>query len=247
MSKVIYYLFSGFLLILSSNFVQSAFPQNAFSAGSNSSLTHPFNSIYESKNVTIIDTVGDIECSKSLHDKILQDNPTIFIALGDLCYNKDLTNFINTYNDFKKVDKLACVIGNHESLENANLKELKQALEYCGDHWFRKIANDTTLLIGLNHKVEGSTAQLFSAIVNKTPEDIQVYEIAAHNHLMAESSNGRWFISGAGGRSFFSFSTDPSWSFVNNKEHGYLQIKINNTDGNILSTHFYGLDGKLVH
>ena len=211
-------------------------------------MTHPFNSINESKNVTIIDAVGDIECSKNIHDKILQDNPTIFIALGDLCYNKDLTNFINTFNDFKKVDKLACVIGNHESLENANLKELKQALEYCGDHWFRKIANDTTLLIGLNtngnirlqsnwgkslvsnstfmegiknvllfahkpahsppgpdHKVESSTAQLFSAIVDKIPEDIEVYEIAAHNHLMAESSNGRWFISGAGGRSLFEF------------------------------------------
>jgi len=285
------YLCLALLLIICSNFIPIAFPENVSNTGNNSSLTHPSNSINESKNVTIIDAVGDIECSKNIHDKILQDNPTIFIALGDLCYNRNLTNFINTYNDFKKVDKLACVIGNHESLENANLKELKQALEYCGDHWFRKIANDTTLLIGLNtngnirlqsnwgkslvlnltfmdgiknvllfahkpahsppgpdHKVVRSSAQLFSAIVDKIPEDIEVYEIAAHNHLMAESSNGRWFISGAGGRSLYDFSTDSSWSLVNNKEFGYLQIKINNTDGNVLSTHFYGFDdGKLIH
>lgn len=28
-----------------------------------------------------------------------------------------------------------------------------------------------------------------------------VGDIEAHNHIMAESGNGRWFISGAGGRS----------------------------------------------
>lgn len=64
---------------------------------------------------------------------------------------------------------------------------------------------------------------------------------------MAESSNGQWFISGAGGRRLYEFSTDPSRSFVNNKEHGYLQIRINNTDGLVLSTNFYRLDGKLIH
>ena len=63
---------------------------------------------------------------------------------------------------------------------------------------------------------------------------------------MAVSTNDHWFISGAGGKSLYEFTPDLAWSFVNNKDYGYLQIKLNNTDGRILNTHFYGLDGKLI-
>jgi hypothetical protein len=88
---------------------------------------------------------------------------------------------------------------------------------------------------------------MFSAIIGNISESIHVYEIAAHNHLMAKSSNGLWFISGAGGKSLYNFTADPAWSFVNNKEYGYLQIRINNTNGIVLSTHFHGLDGRLIY
>lgn len=241
-------------------------------------------------NITIIDAVGDLDCSSKFHNRIKADNPTLFIALGDLCYKRDLTNFTITYSDLKSANKLACVIGNHDSEENGNLKVLNQALEYCGDHWYRKVANNSTLLIGLNtngnittqsdwgrflvtnstfmnnvknvilmahkpahtppgsdHNAENSTVQMFSSIIGNIPENIQVFEIAAHNHLMAESSNGQWFISGAGGRNLYDFTADPDWSFINNEDHGYLQIKINNTDGRVLSTNFYGLDGRLIN
>lgn len=96
------------------------------------------------------------------------------------------------------------------------------------------------------YKLENTTVQMFIGIMNHIPSTIQVFEIAAHNHMMAESTNGQWFISGAGGRKLYNFTQDPDWSFVNNKEHGYLQIKINNTDGKILSTNFYGLDGRPI-
>ena len=36
-------------------------------------------------------------------------------------------------------------------------------------------------------------------------------------------------------------------TLVNDKDCGYLQIQIDNTDGKITSTHFYGLDKKLIH
>ena len=42
------------------------------------------------------------------------------------------------------------------------------------------------------------------------------------------------------------FSPDSNWPFVNNKVQGYLQFKINNTDGMILGTNFYGIDGRLI-
>ena len=41
--------------------------------------------------------------------------------------------------------------------------------------------------------------------------------------------------------------TSSEWSYVNTKTYGYLQIGINNTDGNVLGTNFYGLYGRLFH
>lgn len=240
-----------------------------------------------SNEVTVVAAAGDIECSSRLDARIKIDNPTIFIALGDLCYKEDLSNFMNKFNDLKVANKFGCVIGNHEAEENGNSKILKQALDYCGGHWYRKIANNSTLLIGLNtngdtslqsdwaqslvtnssfmsgiknvmlishkpahtppgseHQAEDSTVKMFTSITNRIPKEIRVFEIAAHNHLMAESSNGQWFVSGGGGRKLYSFTIDPEWSFISNIEHGYLQIKINNTDGRVLSTNFQGLNGR---
>lgn len=85
---------------------------------------------------------------------------------------------------------------------------------------------------------------MFSSITSRIPSEIQVFEIAAHNHLMAESSNGKWFVSGGGGRKLYSFTIYPEWSFISNNDHVYLQIKINNTDGKVFSTNFYGLNGR---
>ena len=82
--------------------------------------------INESGIITVIDTVGDIDCSNNLHDQLTKDNPTLFIAFGDLCYKNDLTNFTNTYSDFKNANKLACIIGNHESEEDGNSKILNK-------------------------------------------------------------------------------------------------------------------------
>jgi len=240
--------------------------------------------------MTVIEFVGDIDCSNNLPAQVEKDNPTLFIALGDLCYKKDLTNFENTYTDLKNANKLACLIGNHDSEEDGSLMILNQTQEYCGDHWYRKIANDTTLLIGLNtngdtilqtkwgqslvtnatlmkgvknvmllvhkpahtppeshHPAESSTISMISGIEGDISKSIQVYEIAAHNHFMAESSDGRWFITGAGGRSHYEGTTNSEWPFVNKIDYGYLQFKINNTDGKVLSTQFYGLDGRLIH
>jgi predicted phosphodiesterase len=291
MFKFLYLLYLPSLLISDSAFASTEFSQDATNDGNNKfSFIHSFRKTNGSSNITIINAVGDIECSKILHDQLKNDDPTLFIALGDLCYKRDLTNFTKTYSDFKKANKLACVIGNHDSIENGNLKILNQAIQYCGDHWYLKTANNTTLLIGLNtngntsmqtnwaqllvtnstfmkgiknvmllahkpaHTPPGSedtavfpTVQMFSKIDSNISKDIEVYEITAHNHLMAESSNGKWFISGAGSPKLYNFTSDPAWSFINNKEQGYLQIKINNTDGKVLSTDFYGLDGRLIY
>ncbi len=98
-----------------------------------------------------------------------------------------------------------------------------------------------------HHPAESSTIRMISNIEGNISKSIQIYEIAGHNHFMAESSDGRWFITGAGGRSHYEGPTNLEWPFVNKIDYGYLQFKINNTDGKVLSTQFYGLDGRLIH
>ena len=290
MLKIQYVLYPSLILILVTFFITVALSQNVTNSGNVNSSIIRAGKINGTTNITVIDTVGDIDCSNNLPAQVEKDNPTLFIAIGDLCYKKDLTNFKNTYADLKDGKKLACLIGNHDSEEDGNLIILNQTQEYCGDHWYRKIANDTTLSIGLNtngdtilqtkwgqslvtnatlmkgiknvlllahkpahtppeshHPAESSTIRMISNIEGNISKSIQVYEIAAHNHFMAESSDGRWFITGAGGRSHYEGTTNLEWPFVNKIDYGYLQFKINNTDGKVLSTQFYGLDGRLIH
>lgn len=293
MLKIQYVLYPSLILILVTFFIPVALSQNVtndtIDSNQNSSIIR-VGKINDSTNITVIDIVGDIDCSNNLPAQVEKDNPTLFIALGDLCYKKDLTNFKNTYTDLRNANKLACLIGNHDSEEDGNLIILNQTQEYCGDHWYRKIANDTTLLIGLDtngdtisqtkwgqslvtnatlmkgiknvlllahkpahtppeshHPAENSTIRMISDIEGNISKSIQIYEIAGHNHFMAESSDGRWFITGAGGRSHYEGTTSSEWPFVNKIDYGYLQIRINNTDGKVLSTQFYGLDGRLIH
>ncbi len=290
MLKIQYVLYPSLILILVTFFITVALSQNVTNSGNVNSSIIRAGKINGTTNITVIDTVGDIDCSNNLPAQVEKDNPTLFIAIGDLCYKKDLTNFKNTYADLKDGKKLACLIGTHDSEEDGNLIILNQTQEYCGDHWYRKIANDTILLIGLNtngdtilqtkwgqslvtnatlmkgiknvlllahkpahtppeshHPAESSTIRMISNIEGNISKSIQVYEIAAHNHFMAESSDGRWFITGAGGRSHYEGTTNLEWPFVNKIDYGYLQFKINNTDGKVLSTQFYGLDGRLIH
>jgi predicted phosphodiesterase len=239
---------------------------------------------------TRIDAVGDLDCSNGLHDQIKKDKPDYFIALGDLCYNPDLSEFHSTWNDINNGKEFACVIGNHDAEEDGNPTIFKQVQQYCKDHWYRKVAGGTTLLLGLDtngdiqsqilwgqnlvtdqsimkgvktviffshkmahsppshHHVESSTIELYEKIQSSIPKGIGIYEVAGHNHIMAESKNGHWFVSGAGGESHYQgFTTVSDWPFVNDKDYGYLQLQIDNNDGNVISTHFYGLDGGLIH
>jgi len=290
MLKIQYILYPSLILILVTFFISVALSQVVTNGSNLNSSIIRAGKINESTSMTVIEFVGDIDCSNNLPAQVEKDNPTLFIALGDLCYKKDLTNFENTYTDLKNANKLACLIGNHDSEEDGSLMILNQTQEYCGDHWYRKIANDTTLLIGLNtngdtilqtkwgqslvtnatlmkgvknvmllvhkpahtppeshHPAESSTISMISGIEGDISKSIQVYQIAAHNHFMAESSDGRWFITGAGGRSHYEGTTSLEWPFVNKIDYGYLHFKINNTDGKVLSTQFYGLDGRLIH
>lgn len=293
MNKFQYILYPLLITIFVTLFVSISFSQNITDQNNMDQNTTSSIMLNGSKkndsSVTVINAAGDLDCSNHLVDQVKSDNPDLFIALGDLCYKSNLNNFTNIYGDLIKAKKLVCLVGNHDSEEDGNSELLNQTLELCGDHWYRKIANDTTLLIALNtngdtesqtkwgqslvtngtvmngiknvillthkpahtpeshHPARNSTIIMLSGIESNISKTVQVYEVSAHNHIMAESSNGRWFISGAGGRSHYEGESSLEWPYVNTKNYGYLQIRINNTDGNVLSTNFYGLYGRLLH
>jgi predicted phosphodiesterase len=293
MNKFQYVLYPLLITIFVTFFASISFSQNVTDQNDTDQNTTSSTMLNSSKkndsSVTVINAAGDIDCSNHLVDQVKSDNPDLFIALGDLCYKPDLSNFKNIYGDLIKAKKLVCLVGNHDSEEDGNAELLNQTLALCGDHWYRKIANDTTLLIALNtngdtelqtkwgqslvtngslmngiknvillthkpahtpeshHPARNSTIVMLADIESNISKTIQVYEVSAHNHIMAESSNGRWFISGAGGRSHYEGESSPEWSYVNTKNYGYLQIRINNTDGNVSKTDFYGLNGRLLH
>jgi predicted phosphodiesterase len=243
-----------------------------------------------SKEVTIIDTAGNLDCSNKMHDQVKKDKPDYFVALGNLCSGSDLSEFKDTYSDFNNDKKLKCLIGDRESEKSGNLELFKESKKYCGDHWYLKTGNKKVLMIGFNtfgdinlqtnwaqsliddsklmkgvktillfghepaHTPPGSEyqskdtiVQMYSELKSKIPEGVKFYEIASHDHLMAESENGHWFISGAGSEEESSSGkTNSKWIFVSTEEEGYLKIKINDHNGKISSSHFYDLDGKLI-
>ena len=87
---------------------------NSNANSSMSTANSSANTLNGSANVTVIDTVGDIDCSNNLPDQVKKDNATFFIILGDLCYKNDLTSFMNTYGNFKNAKELACFSTNVE-------------------------------------------------------------------------------------------------------------------------------------
>jgi predicted phosphodiesterase len=298
---LLFFLIASALLVVSPNLIIQGIQAKSDKAddpfsGESILGVNPSIGVSDSKGIeppsgtTRIDAVGDLDCSNGLHDQIKKDKPDYFIALGDLCYNPDLSEFQNTWNDINNGKEFACIIGNHDAEEDGNPTIFKQAQDSCEDHWYRKVAGGNTLLLGLDtngdiqsqmlwgqnlvtdqsimkgiktviffshkmahsppshHHVESSTIELYEKIQSSIPKAIGIYGVAGHNHIMAESKNGHWFVSGAGGESHYQgFTTESDWPFVNDKDYGYLQLQIDNNDGNVISTHFYGLDGGLIH
>jgi len=167
---------------------------------------------------------------------------------------------------FKETKKYC---GDHWYLKTGNKKVLMIGFNTFGDinlqtNWGQSLVADSKLMKGVKtillfghepaHTPPGSEyqykdtiVQMYSELKSKIPEGVKFYEIASHDHLMAESENGRWFISGAGSEEESSSGkTNSKWVFVNSEEEGYLKIKINDHNGKISSSHFYDLDGKLI-
>ena len=96
-------------------------------------------------DITKIALVGDIS-GTSIRDLIKEHNPDLVVALGDLGYESTLDTFRKDYGVFN----LKCLVGNHDSPEDAGGDPIvKEAQAYCGDWWNVKVGS-TTMLFGFN-------------------------------------------------------------------------------------------------
>jgi hypothetical protein len=85
-----------------------------------------------------------------------------------------------------------------------------------------------------HHPAEASA--LYTQLESIIPTGVMLYEISGHNHDNAAAPAKHWYIAGAGGRSFYACGQDIDWTFCDNTHVGYLELTIDNTNGNTAAT-----------
>jgi predicted phosphodiesterase len=99
------------------------------------------------RNVTRVILVGDIK-GNSITSATNERKPDLFVALGDLGYQSDLSWFKDRFKNLG--NRVKCIIGNHDAPENEGPEIYKEAIKLCGHSWSIKIGNDTILMLGFN-------------------------------------------------------------------------------------------------
>ena len=114
--------------------------------------------------------VGDLKGS-TVPSKMKDCN--LKIGLGDLGYGSDLSYFKGLHFD-------KCVAGNHDTKEDGSSSLESETIAYCGDHWSQKIANGTTLLIGINTNGDSTSQKNF--VQSAISQNLQVKTIVIMSH-----------------------------------------------------------------
>jgi hypothetical protein len=81
-----------------------------------------------------------------------------------------------------------------------------------------------------HHPAEAKS--LYTQLEALVPSHITLFEIVGHNHVSSSAPSKNWYQAGAGGKSFYSCGTDAVWTFCDNSNFGYLELTIDNTNGN---------------
>jgi len=84
-----------------------------------------------------------------------------------------------------------------------------------------------------HHPAEASS--LYSQIEKLIPTGVQLVEVYGHNHVSSSAPSMNWYQAGAGGKSFYSCGTDSVWTYCDNKSLQYLELTIDNLNGNTVA------------
>jgi hypothetical protein len=93
-----------------------------------------------------------------------------------------------------------------------------------------------------HHPAEAT--DIFSKNEDAGHANVKIYQVAGHNHNMAEAVNGLWFIAGSGGAKKYTCGTDAQWNFCG-QDTGYLRFTIDGKGS--IATGFYDTSGKILH
>jgi len=124
----------------------------------------------------------------------------------------------------------------------------------------KKLLSDTQFMSGIKNVIAVShknghvfpnahhpaeAKDLYSQLESSISQGVKLYEVNGHNHNLAQSTDGKWFISGAGGKSHYSCGTDSTWNYCNNSANGYLVFTIDNQG--TIAPNFYDTNNKVIH
>lgn len=89
----------------------------------------------------------------------------------------------------------------------------------------------------------------FATLEGNIPDGVKLLEVSGHNHNAAAAPAKGWYISGNGGKGFYSCGQDKDWTFCNNKAIAYLEATIpdnSNNNSTTISLHFIDTSGKSI-
>jgi len=81
-----------------------------------------------------------------------------------------------------------------------------------------------------HHPAEASA--LYASLEKLIPTGVRLVEVFGHNHVSSSASSMNWYQAGAGGKSFYECGTDSVWTYCDNKTLQYLELTIDNSNGN---------------
>jgi len=208
---------------------------------------------------TIVCLIGDLKGS-AVPNKMKDCNYKI--GLGDLGYGSDLSYFKSlnfnkcvignhdaTEDGSSSIYKEALAYcGDHWSLKIASSTliigmntngDTTQQLAAVKQYLQSNSGLKTVILVSHkgghvppNSHHPAEAASLYSQLEKSLPSTVTLYEIVGHNHVMSSAPSMNWYQSGAGGKSHYSCGTDQVWTFCDNSNYGYLELTIDNQNGN---------------
>lgn len=88
----------------------------------------------------------------------------------------------------------------------------------------------------------------FAELEGNVPVGIKLIEVSGHNHNAAAAPTKGWYISGNGGKNFYSCGADKDWTYCNNKTIAYLEATLPKDNTNTgIAIHFIDTAGKILH
>jgi hypothetical protein len=192
-------------------------------------------------DLKLLKSISPDKCVVGNHDSIEDGSATIEKEALAYCGNSWWVKFngstlmlgFNTNGDLTKQLNAAKDL----LFDKAFMSGVKNviALSHKGGHVFPSA----------HHPAEAKT--FYAELEGNVPVGVKLIEVSGHNHNAAAAPTKGWYISGNGGKNFYSCGIDKDWTFCNNKTISYLEATIpKDSNNNTVAVHFIDTVGKII-